>query len=71
MRLVYELTGRECKAGDVTLVDGQAWIITHTPKPHKPESSGRVSLESPSGANTRTLYVSVIGAEWIEREDRE
>lgn len=33
--------------------------------PHKPSSEGKVSLE-----NGMEYYVSVIGAEWIEREDR-
>lgn len=77
MRLVSELTGKEVKAGDVVLVDGEAWIIQFAPKPHKPESSGRVYLVAPDHEErttpnaTRSYYVSVIGAEWIEREDRE
>lgn len=71
MRLVYELTGRECKPGDVTIIKGEAWIVTLTPKPHKPASSGHVHLTSPCGAHTATYYVGVIGAEWIEREDRD
>lgn len=78
MRLVYELTGKEVKEGDVVIVDAMAWIIDSTPRPHKPASEGRVYLIAPEAEHERdypdvhrSYYVSVIGAEWIEREDRE
>lgn len=66
MKLVYKATGLPVQVGDTVAVrDGSAQVDSF-PKPHKPESSGYVYLSN--GAN---YYVSVIGAEWIEREDRE
>ena len=66
MKLVYEGTTREVKVGDeVTLGDGETVTVTYFRPPHKPSSSGKVSVDG-----NREYYVSVIGAEWIEREDR-
>jgi len=73
MRLIYNEYGTEVKVGDeVTLRDGVKARVTYFAKPHKPASSGKVSIESGSGDNTRSAeyYVGVIGAKWIEREDR-
>ncbi len=80
MRLIYtegSRKGKEVKVGDV-FKNGLARFVVHSfPKPHKPASSGHVFLTRVDKygkalemeGNTR-YYVSVIGAEWIEREDR-
>lgn len=74
MRLIYTESGKEVKLGDIIkLKDGEEVEITYFDKPHKPASSGKVSVK-PAGnlhAFSREYYVSVIGAEWIEREDRD
>lgn len=71
MRLVYEATGKEVKVGDkATLKDGEQVTVTYFVKPHSPASSGKVTVRTEDGGN-REYYVSIIGAKWIEREDRE
>ena len=77
MRLIYEDTGEEVKTGDnILMKDGSCWIVDFFREPHKPSSSGKVYI-LPAGeidglrmAGGREFYVSVIGAKWIEREDR-
>lgn len=77
MRLVYQMTGEEVQVGDkVTLRDGELVEVTYFREPHKPSSSGKVSVRQMSDVEPgeyvcdREYYVSIIGAEWIEREDR-
>lgn len=65
MKLVYTQTQTPVQVGDQVTVNGQVVRVDHFRPPHKPESSGRVTL-----SNGAEYYVSVIGAEWIEREDR-
>jgi hypothetical protein len=69
MRLVYKETGKEVKVGDV--VDGfrGRYKVLSFNEPHKASSEGKVYVEENDGFK-RECYVSVIGAEWIEREDR-
>lgn len=73
MRLVYTATQKPVQIGDtVTLRDNQRFTVDHFAKPHKPDSEGKVALK-PYGWSTSSCseyFVSVIGAEWIEREDR-
>lgn len=79
MRLVYKDTGMEVKVGDVVPMhddDERTGVrVKYFAKPHKPNSSGKVTIsvlydDSEEEAGTREYYVGVIGAEWIEREDR-
>ena len=70
MRLVYKQTGMPVLVGDMArLNDGTEVEITYFRPPHKPASSGKVSVKHASGW-TQEFYVGVIGAEWIDREDR-
>lgn len=66
MKLVYKDSKQPVKVGDPVVVSGVATTVDDFPKPHKPNSEGKVTLGT--GA---TYYVSVIGAEWVDREDRE
>lgn len=68
MQLVYRGTGRAVGIGDKVRLNGEEYTILHFAKPHKPSSSGKVSLSREG--HTREYYVGVIGAEWINREDR-
>lgn len=71
MKLVYKATGKEVKIGDsVTLSSGEKCTVTYFRPPHKPSSSGKVSVRTEYDSFDMEYYVSVIGAEWIEREDR-
>ena len=69
MRLIYKETKEEVKVGDkVRTGRGEEVTVTHFARPHKPASSGKVSV---AGDKFNAEYfVGVIGAEWIEREDR-
>lgn len=72
MRLVYrELKdGKqvEVKVGDKCMVGGRPMQVYDFQKPHKSSSEGKIILKD--GLDYVERYVSVIGAEWIEREDR-
>ena len=71
MRLVYKANGTEVKVGDVvTTSRGQKCKVTYFRPPHKPSSEGKVSVRTEGSSFDMEYYVSVIGAEWIEREDR-
>ncbi len=79
MRLIYTeglWKGEEVEEGDVINIEGRASMrVLSFRKPHKPASEGFVTVVSPaesvSSQNTMEYFVSVIGAAWIEREDRE
>ncbi len=72
MRLVYKKSGREVAVGQqVRLDDGVVFEVTHFKPPHKPSSSGKVSVRRIGEKTSSEYYVHVIGAEWIEREDRD
>ena len=69
MKLVYKGTIDEVQLGDeVTLSDGTIAKVHYFRPPHKPSSSGKVTVAL--DGTTQEYYVSVIGAEWIEREDQ-
>ena len=69
MRLIYRSGGKPVAIGDrVLLRDGEV-EVTGLEKPHKPSAAGRVILKNDLGT-VFTLYVTAIGGEWIEREDR-
>ena len=72
MRLVYEGSNNApVEIGDPVIVKGTPYYVMSITKPHKPASTGRVLCK----AMTEEAWVcewfpSVIGATWIEREDR-
>lgn len=71
MKLVYtEEPTRNVKLGDlVTNFRGRTGIVKHFIPPHKPSSSGHISIQL-DGTMDAYNYVGVWGMEWIEREDR-
>lgn len=71
MRLIYVANRQEVKMGDTVKVDGNLFTVNYFRPPHSTASSGKVTIQPLAGGSTREYYVSVIGAEWIEREDRE
>jgi hypothetical protein len=71
MRLIYEKTGQDVRAGDlVTTRDGEEFRLDFYREPHKPSSTGRVYITPTAGGGQLELFPSVIGAKWIEREDQ-
>lgn len=71
MRLIHENTGAEVRIGDVCETsDGEQVQVSYFRPPHKPSSSGKISVRFVGTDKTAEYYVGVIGCKWIEREDR-
>ena len=72
MKLVYTKAPHvEVKVGDVVKTGHRNEVtVMHFEKPHKPSSSGKVTVRHGKTGPTQEFYVGVIGAEWIEREDQ-
>lgn len=70
MKLIYDKTGAEVQLGDEVKIDGQVAEVHFFRRPHKPASSGLVTVYYP-GVGSIEYYVGVIGATWIDREDRQ
>lgn len=73
MRLVYTATQQPVQIGDTVKVDGRDLLVDSFAKPRSGDSEGKVTLRVPGNTDVcggPTYYVSIIGAEWIEREDR-
>lgn len=71
MRLVYKATGKEVKVGDVVKTSrGEKCEVKYFRPPHSSASEGKISVRLEDKSFDMESYVSVIGAEWIEREDR-
>jgi len=67
MKLVYTKTQLPVEIGDRVMIGDQEFVVDHFALPHKPSSSGRLVLRLYGQAEE--YFTSVIGAEWIERED--
>jgi hypothetical protein len=71
MRLVYKANGNEVKVGDVVKTSrGEKCEVRYFRPPHSPSSEGKISVRFDDNSFDNEYYVSVIGAEWIDREDR-
>ena len=74
MRLIYLSNNEEVKQGDIVEIRGIKHKILDLPPPHKPSSSGHVYVQRFTDTSSRDVnryYVGVMGAKWIEREDRQ
>ena len=70
MKLIYKKTGKEVELGDVVnLSEGDKAEVVYLRPPHKPGSSGKVSVKYVDKDWSQEFYVSVIGAEWIDWEE--
>jgi hypothetical protein len=64
--LVYKATGKPVKIGDtVTLSSGEVVTVFYFHPPHKPSSSGHVTVKFPANGDCMEYYTSAIGAQWI------
>ena len=71
MNLIYTKTGKEVKIGDIVKTGrGDLVEVIDFRQPHKPASSGKVGVQRTDEFWTSEYFVGVIGAEWINREDR-
>ena len=76
MRLVYTKyssmpAGQQVMVGDRLKIGDGEWVeVSYFREPHKSSSEGKVSVRHQLDGWTSEYYVSVIGAEWIDREDR-
>lgn len=71
MKLVYKETGKIVSVGDIADTGrGEMVEVTYFRPPHKPASSGKVCVKTVNTERTAEYFVGVIGAEWVEREDR-
>lgn len=69
MRLIYDKTGEEVSVGDLIVDDdGRNCMVSYFRPPHKPSSSGKISIDYQGDIVER--YVHVYDMTWIEREDR-
>lgn len=76
MRLIYQATKKPVALGDAIVLQREGetarhYTVGYFREPHKPASEGKVTLYL--GGNPRAsqeYYVSVIGAKWVDREDR-
>lgn len=63
--------GELVQPGDNTFTfRGEPCIVNHFAPPHKSSSSGKISVQVIGESYSSEFYVSVIGAEWVDREDR-
>lgn len=70
MRLVYMGTDVDVTIGDNILLAEGSVTVTGYMKPHNAVSTGRIAVKWDSDGAEMAYYPSVIGAVWIEREDR-
>lgn len=71
MKLVYKATQVEVKVGDkVETTRGEKVTVLSFRNPTSPASEGKVHVSHDGKTFKPEYYVGVIGAEWIEREDR-
>jgi len=75
MKLIYEKNGQTVKIGDRVLTAGSSNVtITGITPPHKPSSTGRVTVmaEDSHGRPSYSEYFpGVIDAKWIDRKDQD
>jgi hypothetical protein len=70
MRLIYTASGELVKVGDQVMVGAELYVVLYFREPHKPSSSGKATVSLVGYSQQSEYYVSVIGAEWVDREDR-
>ena len=71
MKLVYKATGKAVKIGDIAETGrGEKVEVEYFRPPGKAGSSGKVLVKNVDAERSSEYFVGVIGAEWIDREDR-
>ena len=71
MQLVYTATQKPVTIGDVVPdFRGDLVKVISFDKPHKSSSVGKIILKENNSEHQGEYYVSVIGAGWINRDDK-
>jgi len=71
LQLVYEVNNAPVQTGDVVHVCNEPFTVWMITEPHKPSSTGRVTLRGFDDQRyIREFFPSVIGAVWIGRTDQ-
>lgn len=70
MKLVYKYTNKPVLVGDTVKVWGNPACVDDFQPPDKPDSAGKVKVTFLLTGEKWEFYVTIIGAEWVEREDR-
>ena len=71
MQLVYSINKLPVFIGDVVHVRNTAYYVENIVEPNKPSSTGRVWCRSMDERKYfNEWFPSVIGAEWIDRNDQ-
>jgi hypothetical protein len=71
MNLVYKNSGNPVAIGDVVeTFRGDRVEVTYFREPTSSSSEGKVSCKNVDSDWQQEYYVGVIGAQWINREDR-
>lgn len=70
MKLIYKDSKEEVKVGDRRQLDDGIYTVEAFEQPYKPSSQGKITVKRDDDDFAQTFYVSVIGAEWIDREDQ-
>lgn len=72
MKLIHRTSGAIVQIGDrVKTFRGEAATVTGWREPHKPASSGYVSIAIDGLTGSAEYHVGVANLEWIDREDRD
>lgn len=65
--LTYEETGQPVAMGEIgETFRGEAVTIIGGTPPHKPSSTGRVTIKSIEGGWEQEYFPSVVGCKWIQ-----
>lgn len=74
MRLIYEKTGAEVRAGDIaTSFRGEQYVVQSVELPRHAGSTGRMYVtrldsETDAPRYSSSYFPSVFGAKWVEQE---
>jgi hypothetical protein len=67
MKLIYQATAEPVHIGDTVPLGN----VIYFRRPHKPDAEGKITIQTGKRqVDCREVYVSLIGAEWVEREAR-
>lgn len=62
-------TRKPIAIGDVLSLDGQPVTVTHMAPPHRPGTTGKISVSfADSNGRSREFFAGVLGAEWSKPE---
>ena len=70
MNLIYNHNQKPVEVGDIIELDDMIVKVRYFREPHKPSSSGKMSVDVLGVVGESEFFVGVLGAQWINREDQ-